>query len=105
MSTNVHARTVAELAAGLKNKEFSSVELAKLYLDRVEASQPVLNAFVSVTRDAALATAAEADRQLAAGQGGPLTGVPIAHKDIFCTDGIRTPCGSRIPDHLGPPYD
>ncbi len=105
MSTSVHARTVAELAAGLKNKEFSSVELAKLYLDRVEASQPVLNAFVSVTRDAALAAAAEADRQLAAGRGGPLTGVPIAHKDIFCTDGIRTTCGSRMLDNFVAPYD
>ena len=105
MSTSVHARTVAELAAGLKNKEFSSVELAKLYLDRVEASQPVLNAFVSVTRDAALAAAAEADRQLAAGKGGPLTGVPIAHKDIFCTDGIRTTCGSRMLDNFVAPYD
>jgi aspartyl-tRNA(Asn)/glutamyl-tRNA(Gln) amidotransferase subunit A len=105
MSTNVHARTVAELAAGLKNKEFSSVELAKLYLDRVEASQPVLNAFVSVTRDAALAAAAEADRQLAAGKGGPLTGVPIAHKDIFCTNGVRTTCGSRMLDNFVAPYD
>ena len=105
MSTSVHARTVAELAAGLKNKEFSSVELAKLYLDRVEASQPVLNAFVSVTRDAALAAAAEADRQLAAGKGSPLTGVPIAHKDIFCTDGVRTTCGSRMLDNFVAPYD
>ena len=105
MSTSVHSRTVAELAAGLKNKEFSSVELAKLYLDRVEASQPVLNAFVSVTRDAALAAAAQADRQLAAGKGGPLTGVPIAHKDIFCTDGVRTTCGSRMLDNFVAPYD
>ena len=105
MSTSVHARTVAELAAGLKNKEFSSVELAKLYLDRVEASQTDLNAFVSVTRDAALAAAAEADRQLAAGKGSPLTGVPIAHKDIFCTDGVRTTCGSRMLDNFVAPYD
>jgi aspartyl-tRNA(Asn)/glutamyl-tRNA(Gln) amidotransferase subunit A len=105
MSTSVHSRTVAELAAGLKNKEFSSVELAKLYLDRVEASQSRLNAFVSVTRDVALAAAAEADRQLAAGKGGPLTGVPIAHKDIFCTDGIRTTCGSRMLDNFVAPYD
>jgi aspartyl-tRNA(Asn)/glutamyl-tRNA(Gln) amidotransferase subunit A len=105
MSTNVYSRTVAELAAGLKKKEFSSVELAKLYLDRVEASQPVLNAFVSVTRDAALAAAAEADRQLAAGKAGPLTGVPLAHKDIFCTDGVRTTCGSRMLDNFVAPYD
>jgi aspartyl-tRNA(Asn)/glutamyl-tRNA(Gln) amidotransferase subunit A len=102
---NRQSKTVAELSAGLKKKEFSSVELAKLYLDRVEASQPVLNAFVSVTRDAALAAAAEADRALAAGKAGPLTGVPIAHKDIFCTQGIRTTCGSRMLDNFVAPYD
>jgi aspartyl-tRNA(Asn)/glutamyl-tRNA(Gln) amidotransferase subunit A len=102
---STHSSTVAELAAGLRNKEFSSVELAKLYLDRIEASQPVLNAFVSVTRDAALAAAADADRQRAAGKAGPLTGVPIAHKDIFCTDGVRTTCGSRMLDNFVAPYD
>ncbi len=104
-TVSVHAKTVAELAAGLRNKEFSSVELAKLYLDRVEASQPALNAFVSVTRDEALAEAAEADRALAAGKAGPLTGVPIAHKDIFCTNGVRTTCGSRMLDNFVAPYD
>jgi aspartyl-tRNA(Asn)/glutamyl-tRNA(Gln) amidotransferase subunit A len=102
---STHSKTVAELAAGLRNKEFSSVELAKLYLDRVEASQPVLNAFVSVTRDAALAAAADADRQLALGKAGPLIGVPIAHKDIFCTEGVRTTCGSRMLDNFVSPYD
>jgi aspartyl-tRNA(Asn)/glutamyl-tRNA(Gln) amidotransferase subunit A len=102
---SIQQKTVAELAAGLRNKEFSSVELAKLYLDRVEASQASLNAFVSVTRDAALAAAAAADRALAAGNAGPLTGVPIAHKDIFCTNGIRTTCGSRMLDNFVAPYD
>src|SRR4029453_7322206 len=96
MSTSVHSRTVAELAAGLKNKEFSSVELAKLYLDRIESSQPALNAFITVTRERALRDAAEADKVLAAGTGGPLTGVPLAHKDIFCTNGVLTTCGSRM---------
>ena len=103
MST--HEKTVAELAAGLRNKEFSSVELAKLYLDRAEASQPTLNAFVSVTRDVALAAAAEADRRIAEGKAGPLTGIPIAHKDIFCTEGIRTTCGSKMLDNFVAPYD
>jgi aspartyl-tRNA(Asn)/glutamyl-tRNA(Gln) amidotransferase subunit A len=102
---SVHAKTVAELAAGLKKKEFSSVELTKLYLDRVTASQPELNAFVSVTRDEALAEAAAADRALAVGQAGPITGVPIAHKDIFCTQGVRTTCGSRMLDNFVAPYD
>ena len=102
---SVHGKTVAELAAGLRNKDFSSVELTKLYLDRIEASQPVLNAFVSVTRDAALAAAAAADRALAAGKAQPLTGIPLAHKDIFCTDGVRTTCGSRMLDNFVAPYD
>ncbi|HEU4625258.1 MAG TPA: Asp-tRNA(Asn)/Glu-tRNA(Gln) amidotransferase subunit GatA [Steroidobacteraceae bacterium] len=102
---SIFSRTVAELAAGLRAKEFSSVELTKLYLDRIEASQPALNAFITVTREEALAAAAEADRALAAGRAGPLTGVPIAHKDIFCTAGVRTTCGSRMLDNFVSPYD
>ena len=102
---SIYSRTVAELATGLRKKEFSSVELAKLYLDRIEAHQKALNAFVSVTREQALAAAAEADRALAAGRAGPLAGVPIAHKDIFCTQGIRTTCGSRMLDNFVSPYD
>jgi aspartyl-tRNA(Asn)/glutamyl-tRNA(Gln) amidotransferase subunit A len=100
-----HLRTVAELARGLAAREFSSVELTKHYLARIEASQPHLNAFVTVTAEAALAEAAAADRRLASGSGGPLTGVPIAHKDIFCTDGVRTSCGSRMLDNFVAPYD
>ncbi|HVY81054.1 MAG TPA: Asp-tRNA(Asn)/Glu-tRNA(Gln) amidotransferase subunit GatA [Steroidobacteraceae bacterium] len=102
---SIFSRTVAQLAAGLRAKEFSSVELAKLYLDRIEASQPALNAFITVTREEALAAAAEADRALAAGRAGPLTGVPLAHKDIFCTAGVRTTCGSRMLDNFVSPYD
>jgi aspartyl-tRNA(Asn)/glutamyl-tRNA(Gln) amidotransferase subunit A len=98
-------RTVAQLAAGLRAKEFSSVELTRLYLQRIEASQPLLNAFVSVTPEQALAAAAAADRELAAGRGAPLTGIPIVHKDIFCTEGVRTTCGSRMLDNFVSPYD
>ncbi|MBX5461407.1 MAG: Asp-tRNA(Asn)/Glu-tRNA(Gln) amidotransferase subunit GatA [Steroidobacteraceae bacterium] len=101
----MHSSTLAELAAGLRKKAYSSVELAKLYLDRIESSQSGLNAFISITREEALAAAAEADRRLAAGEGGPLTGVPIAHKDIFCTDGVRTTCGSRMLENFVSPYD
>ncbi len=105
MSDAVHSKTLAQLAAGLRKKEFSSTELTRLFLDRIEASQPTLNAFISVTREQALASAQAADRDLAASRGGTLAGVPIAHKDIFCTAGVKTTCGSRMLDNFVSPYD
>jgi aspartyl-tRNA(Asn)/glutamyl-tRNA(Gln) amidotransferase subunit A len=100
-----YSRTLTELAAGLRAREFSSVELTQMFLERIERAQGALNAFISVTREAALAQAAEADRALAAGTGAALTGVPIAHKDLFCTRGVRTTCGSRMLDNFVAPYD
>ena len=100
-----HARTLTELARALRARELTSVELTRLLLKRIEAAQPKLNAFVSVTTEAALAAAAQADRALAAGSAGPLVGLPIIHKDIFCTDGVRTTCGSRMLDNFVAPYD
>ena len=102
---SLHTRSVAELSAGLARKEFSSVELAEHYLRRIESAQPALNAFVTATREKALADARAADEARAAGRGGRLTGVPLAHKDIFCTDGIRTSCGSKMLDDFVAPYD
>jgi aspartyl-tRNA(Asn)/glutamyl-tRNA(Gln) amidotransferase subunit A len=102
---SIHRKSLSQLAAGLRRREFSSVELTRTFLDRIEASQPVLNAFISVTRDQALAAAQAADRDLAAGRGGPLAGVPIVHKDIFCTQGVRTTCGSLMLDNFVSPYD
>lgn len=102
---SIHGKTLAELAAGLRKKEFSSVELTRHFLQRMEAGQRALNAFITITSDTALTSAATADRELAEGRGGPLTGVPIVHKDIFCTDGIRTTCGSRMLDNFVSPYD
>ena len=104
-TVSLHTRTLAELAAGLRARKWSSLELTRHFLDRVEKAQGSLNAFISVTREHALAAAKAADQVLAAGRGGPLTGVPIAHKDIFCTDGIRTTCGSRMLDNFVSPYD
>src|ERR1700704_2571761 len=100
-----HTSTLTQLAAGLRARKFSSVELVRACLARIDASQAALNAFISVTREQALADAAAADRALTAGSGGALTGVPIAHKDIFCTQGVRTTCGSRILDNFVSPYD
>jgi aspartyl-tRNA(Asn)/glutamyl-tRNA(Gln) amidotransferase subunit A len=105
MNFSLHKRTLAQLAAGLRAKEFSSVELTRLFLDRIEASQPNLNAFISITKEQALAAAQAADRDLAASRGGALTGLPIAHKDLFCTAGVRTTCGSRMLDNFVSPYD
>jgi len=101
----MHTHTLTELAAGLRAGKFSSVELVRAHLARIEASQPVLNAFISIAAEQALAAAAAADRDLAAGRGGPLAGVPIAHKDLFCTAGMRTSCGSRMLDNFVSPYD
>ena len=100
-----HKLGLTALAAGLRARKFSSVELTGALLERIEASQQALNAFISVLREPALAQAAAADRELAAGRGGPLAGVPIAHKDLFCTEGVRTTCGSRMLGNFVAPYD
>jgi aspartyl-tRNA(Asn)/glutamyl-tRNA(Gln) amidotransferase subunit A len=81
------------------------MELAKHYLDRVERLGSQLNAFITVTAEQALAEATVADRRLASGDATPLTGIPIAHKDIFCTAGVKTSCGSRMLDNFVSPYD
>jgi aspartyl-tRNA(Asn)/glutamyl-tRNA(Gln) amidotransferase subunit A len=101
----MHTSTLAELARKLRAKEFSVTELTKALLRRVEAAQPKLNAFITVTAESALAQAAAADAALAAGKAGPLTGLPLAHKDIFCTRGVKTSCGSRMLDNFVSPYD
>lgn len=99
------APTVAELAKGLAAGAYSSVELTRSYLERIAAAQPTLNAFITVTGEAALRAAAEADAARAAGKAGRLTGVPIAHKDIFCTEGVLTTCGSKMLGNFVSPYD
>ncbi|BFM14941.1 Asp-tRNA(Asn)/Glu-tRNA(Gln) amidotransferase subunit GatA [Maricurvus nonylphenolicus] len=101
----MHNKTIAELISGLRNKEFSSVELTQHYLDRIQRLDGTYNSYISVTNDIALAQAAEADKRLAAGDAPALCGVPIAHKDIFCTNGVRTSCASKMLDNFVPPYD
>ncbi|NIR58199.1 MAG: Asp-tRNA(Asn)/Glu-tRNA(Gln) amidotransferase GatCAB subunit A, partial [Gammaproteobacteria bacterium] len=76
-------------------KAVSAEELARAYLERIERLDGRLNSFITVAADRALETARAADAARARGEAGPLTGVPLAHKDIFCTDGVRTSCGSR----------
>jgi aspartyl-tRNA(Asn)/glutamyl-tRNA(Gln) amidotransferase subunit A len=101
----MHSQTVAQLARGLQQRKFSATELARTLLGRIEGAQGALNAFISIETEAALAAAAEADRRLAAGGAPPLTGVPIAHKDIFCAAGTRTTCGSKMLANFVSPYD
>ena len=100
-----HARSVAELAGALERREISSVALTGHFLDRIGALNGALNALITVTADQALVDAAVADRRRAAGERGPLLGIPLIHKDIFCTDGVRTSCGSRMLDNFVAPYD
>jgi aspartyl-tRNA(Asn)/glutamyl-tRNA(Gln) amidotransferase subunit A len=101
----VAAATLAELAAGLAARKYSSVELTREALARVARSQPGLNSLISVTGESALAAAAVADKRLATGEGGRLTGVPMIHKDIFCTEGVLTTCGSKMLSNFTAPYD
>ena len=101
----MHEKTIAQLSAGLAAGEFSSEELTGAFLERVERFNPSLNAFITVTAESALAQARAADQRRRQGAAGLLTGIPIAHKDIFCTDGVRTSCGSRILDRFIAPYN
>ncbi len=102
---SLHEKSIAELGAGLRSRAFSSVELVGHFLERIERLSPALNAFISRTGEQALQEAARADQSIRAGDAGPLVGIPIAHKDIFCTDGVRTSCGSRMLDSFVAPYD
>jgi aspartyl-tRNA(Asn)/glutamyl-tRNA(Gln) amidotransferase subunit A len=97
--------SLKELAQALAAKKISSVELASLFLDRIERLNPEINAFVTVDRDRSLNMARAADARIAAGSAGPLTGIPIAQKDIFCAEGWTTTCGSRMLANFVSPYD
>lgn len=96
---------LAAIARALRDGKVSSVELTEGALDRVDGGDEALNSFITVDRAGALVAAQAADAQIAAGNCGPLTGIPIAHKDIFCTRGLPTTCGSRMLDNFTAPYD
>jgi len=100
-----HTKTLSELSAMLDAGEVTSVELTQHFLQRISDYDSQLNSFITVTSEQALATAAKADETRKAGNAGPLTGIPIAHKDIFCTKGIKTTCGSKMLDNFESPYD
>ena len=97
--------SLIQLSSDLAAKKISSVELTRAYLDRIEANNTAINAFITVDRDASLAQARAADECIARGEAKPLTGIPIAHKDIWCARGWRTTCGSRMLENFRSPYD
>ena len=101
----MHKKSIAELSKGLANKEFSSVELTQHFLSRIRSQDDKLGCFITVTEDIALAQADAADKRIAQGNGAPLTGIPIAQKDIFCTQSVKTSCGSRMLDNFIAPYN
>jgi aspartyl-tRNA(Asn)/glutamyl-tRNA(Gln) amidotransferase subunit A len=98
-------QTLSALRGGLDRREFSAGEVTRACLERIAATDPQVNAFITVCAEQALTAAAAADRRLANGNAAPLTGIPLALKDIFNTAGVRTTCASKILDNYIPPYD
>lgn len=98
-------KTVTQLARDLENKTISSSELTSYFIERIKKYNPQLNSFITLTEEAALQSAKLADDQRAKGKAKPLTGIPIAQKDIFCTQGIKTSCGSKMLDNFISPYN
>ncbi len=103
--TTLHTLSVRELIDGLQTKQFSSVELTEHFLNRIDTHDKAVNSFITVTPELALEQAKLADERLKSGNAHPLTGVPMAHKDIFCTQGVLTTCGSKMLYNFVSPYN
>ena len=101
----LHTLTMSELTAGFEAGEFTSLDVTQALLERIGAHGGTLNALITVTGEQALEAAAKADADRAAGNAGALNGLPVIHKDIFCTRGVKTSCGSKMLDNFVSPYD
>ena len=101
----MHNLTIAEMSAALRRGQFTSEELTRSFLARIERLNPTLNAFITITAAQAINDAKAADERLRKGDDSPLLGIPLAQKDIFCTAGVKTTCGSKMLDNFISPYD
>ena len=101
----MHTKTLSELSTSLHKGDVSSVELTQHYLDRIRTHNNQLNAYITVCEDEALEQARAADQKIQQKTAGKLTGIPLAHKDIFCTKGVRTSCASKMLDNFIAPYN
>ncbi|WP_374339203.1 Asp-tRNA(Asn)/Glu-tRNA(Gln) amidotransferase subunit GatA [Leeia sp.] len=101
----MHTHTLTQLSAALATGQVSSVELTQHYLDRIQQLDPQFNSFITLDAERSLAEARAADARRAAGHAGPLTGIPLAHKDIYVAEGWRSTCGSRMLENFVSPYD
>jgi len=101
----MYNESLSKLSASLQSRQISSEELTQIFLDRIRRFDPILNSFITITEDLALQQAQAADQRITTGNAGPLTGIPIAHKDIFCTHGTKTTCASRMLENFIAPYD
>ena len=101
----MYKSTLAQLSIALESKKISSEELTRLYIERCNKHNNSLNCFITITEEEALKKARRADKKRASGDYSLLTGIPIAQKDIFCTNGIKTTCGSKMLDNFVAPYD
>lgn len=101
----MHNHTIADIKRGLDNGEFSSREITEHFLERIKRLDKTYNSFITVAEEQAVAAADQADNERQLGNANLLTGIPFAHKDIFCTQGIKTSCGSKMLDNFIAPYD
>src|SRR6056297_408822 len=105
MPMELHTLTIHEAARLLGTREISAAELTHAVLERIDAVEPLVDAYITVTKDAAKAAADAADRVIAKGEAGPLCGIPLAIKDLICTRDIKTTCASKMLENFHPPYD